>query len=120
MALRVERLQRDDVRARRDRVAGAVGVEAVAGDDARDVRAVAPVVVRLRVAVDEIHEVRDALALAVGDRQVIVPAGDARVDDRDADAGAVVSHQLLHRAGADRDRRAADEAVTPDDRDERS
>ena len=74
VALRVERLQRDDVRARRDRVAGAVGVEAVAGDDAGDVRAVAPVVVRLRVAVDEIHEVRDALTLAVRDGQVVVPA----------------------------------------------
>ena len=52
------------LRARRDRVARAVRVEAVAGDDAGDVRAVAPVVVGLRVAVDEIHELRDALALA--------------------------------------------------------
>ncbi len=52
----------------------------------------------------------DALALAVGDGQVVVPAGDARVDDRDANAGAVVAHQLLHRARADGHRGAADEA----------
>ena len=58
----------------RDGVARAVGVEAVAGDDAGDVRAVAPVVVRLRVAVDEVDEVRHALTLAIGDRQVVVPA----------------------------------------------
>ena len=71
----------------------------------------APVVVGLRVAVDEIHEVRDALALAIRHAQVVVPRGDARVDDRDADAGAVVAHQLLHGARADGDGRAADEAL---------
>ena len=36
-----------------------------------------------------------------------MPAGDAGVDDRHADAGAVVAPLLLGRAGAGRDRRAA-------------
>ena len=42
-----------------------------------------------------------------------MPARDARVDDRHADAGAVISPLLLRRAGADRDRRAV---VVPRDR----
>jgi hypothetical protein len=111
LPVRIERLQRNDVGAGRDRITRAISVEAVAGDDARDVRAVAPVVIRLRVAVDEIHEVRDALALAVRNRQVIVPGGDTRIDNRDAYAGAVVPHQLLHGACADGDGGAPDEAV---------
>ena len=69
----------------------AVRVVAVAGDDAGDVRAVAVVVVGLRAAVDEVDELRDALiAVRVAScvavlRQVVVPVGDAGVDDRDAD-----------------------------------
>ena len=38
--------------------------------------------------------------------QVVVPPRDARVDDRHADAGAVIAPLLLRRAGADRHRRA--------------
>ena len=74
----------------------AVRVVAVAGDDAGDVRAVAPVVVLRGAAVDEVDERGDALAAAVGDGQVVVPRRDARVDDRDADAGAGVT--VLQRA----------------------
>ena len=46
----VEHLQHDQVRAGRDARSRAARVEAVAGDDAGDVRAVAVVVVRRRVA----------------------------------------------------------------------
>ena len=100
-AVLIEDLQADEVRRRRDARVRADRVPAVAGDDAGDVRAVAVVVVRLRLVVDEVDEARHALAVdhlhlgraaAVG--QVVVPAGDARVDDRDADAGAVVAPLL--------------------------
>ncbi len=89
-------------------------VVAVAGDDAGDVRAVAVVVVGLRLVVDEVDKLCHALIVDRADlgrsalvAQVVVPASDARVDDRDADAGAVVAPLLLGGARADRDRRAA-------------
>ena len=61
LAVRVEHLQRDDIRIRRDTGLLAVRVVAVARDDAGDVRAVAVVVVRLSVAADEVDERGDAL-----------------------------------------------------------
>ena len=92
----VEHLQADQVRRRGDAGARAERVVAVAGDDPGDVRAVAVVVVRRGAAVDEVDERRDALAVLHPDSrrralvgQVVVPGGDARVDHRDADAGAV-------------------------------
>ncbi len=112
-AMLIEHLQADQVRRGRDARVRAVGVVAVAGDDSRDVRAVAVVVVGLQLVVDEVDEGRHALpgddtdarrVARVG--QVVVPAGDARVDDRHADAGAVITPLLLRRAGADRHRRA--------------
>ena len=111
-ALAVERLECDDVRARCDRVARPVRIEAVAGHDARDVGAVAPVVVGLRIAVHEVLKMRNALARAIGDAQVVVPRRDARIDDRDADAVAAISHQLLHRARPDGHGGAADEPLS--------
>ena len=60
-AVLVEHLQADEVRRRRDPGVRAVRVVAVAGDDARDVRAVAVVVVRLEAVVDEVDEGRHAL-----------------------------------------------------------
>ena len=113
-AVLVEHLQADQVRRRRDARVRAVRVVAVAGDDAGDVRPVAVVVVGLRQTVDEVDEAGHALAAddansrrAAAVAEVVVPAGDARVDDRHADAGAVIAPVLLRRAGADRDRGAA-------------
>ena len=110
LAVLVEHLEADEVGGRRDAGAGTVRVEAIAGDDAGDVRAVAVVVVRGGPVVDEVDEGRHALAVLVphGARardvgEVVVPAGHARVDDRDTDAGAVVAHRQLHGARADRD-----------------
>ena len=110
-AILIEHLQADDVGRRSDAGAGAVRVIAVAGDDARHVRAMPVVVVRRRQSVDEVDERRRPLAvhhahLAVGAliRHVVVQGGDAGVDDRDADAGAVVAVLLTDGAGADRHR----------------
>ena len=81
--------------ARRDARLLAVRVVAVAGDDAGDVRAVAVVVVRqARPLTKSTNFATRWLPYGksfdvVG--QVVVPARDARVDDRDADAGAVVA-----------------------------
>ena len=112
-AMLIENLQADEVRRRRDARVRAVRVVAVAGDDAGDVRAVAVVVVGLRLVVDEVDKPRHALIVDRADLaraalvvQVVVPASDTRVDDRDADAGAVVAPLLLGGARADRDRRA--------------
>ena len=102
LARGVQGLQRDDVRLRRNRTAIAVGVVAVAGDDAGDVRAVTPVVVLRGAIVDEVDKRGDALAAAVGHREVIVPGRDARVDHRDADAGAGVAILRVHVLRADR------------------
>ncbi len=113
-AVLIEDFQADQVRRRRDARVRAIRVVAVAGDDAGDVRPVAVVVVGLEAIVDEVDEAGHALAAddtnsrrvaAVG--EVVVPARDTRVDDRHADASAVIAPLLLRRAGADRDRRAA-------------
>ena len=112
-AVLVEHLQADEVRRRRDARVRAIRVVAVAGDDAGDVRAVAVVVVGLEAIVDEVDEAGHALATDHADLgrvalivQVVVPSRDTRVDDRHADAGAVIAPLLLRRAGADRHRRA--------------
>ncbi len=67
----------------------------------------AVVVVRQRAPVHEVHELRNALiAVRIHLRgfvgEVVVPGGDARVDHRDADAGAVDT-EALHDVGAYRD-----------------
>jgi hypothetical protein len=62
--------------------------------------AVAVVVVRSRVSVDEIDEPRHALRRARAP-QVVVPGGDARVDHCDADPGTVVAERLSNGEGAD-------------------
>ena len=112
-AVLIEHLQADQVRRRRDARVRAVRVVAVAGDDAGDVRPVAVVVVGLQAIVDEVDKARHALAVDHPDvarvaliAQVVVPARDTRVDDRHADAGAVIAPLLLRRAGADRYGRA--------------
>ena len=110
-ALAVERLERDQGGRRGDTGPGAVGVVTVAGDDAGDVRAVAPVVVAGVVAVDEVDELGDPLGGAAGVAQVVVVRRDARVDHRDADALAVEAHQGLDGPGADRNRLAADQRL---------
>ena len=48
-----------------------------------------------------VHEGADALTGAIGDRQVVVPRGDARVDHRDANAGAGITVLGMHVPGAD-------------------
>ena len=59
----IENLQAHDVRIGRDASTSTQGVEAVAGDDPRDVRAVTAVVVRRRPPVDEINKRGNALAV---------------------------------------------------------
>ena len=91
VTLLVEHLERDDGRARRDAAVQAGGVEAVAGDDAGDVRTVTVVVVRACAVVDEVDGVGHAKAARTGpaqEREVVV-AADTGVDDGDADARAV-------------------------------
>ena len=107
----VERLERDQGGRRGDAGPGPVRVVAVAGDDAGDVRAVAPVVVAGGAAVDEVDELGDPLGGAAGVAQVVVVRRDARVDHRDADALAVEAHQGLDGPGADGNRLAADEGL---------
>ena len=81
----------------------------VARNDTRHVRAVAVIVVRIRIAADEVGEVCDALAGAgpvkialVAVSEIVMPAGDARIDDRDADSGAVEAERAANDVGADR------------------
>ena len=93
-ALGVEHAQHQQIGAGRDARVAAIGVPAIACDDAGDVRAVAVPVVRARGAVHEVDEVHHALAhrpAAVVDllREVVVPRRDTRIDDCDADAAAV-------------------------------
>ncbi len=106
LAVLVEHLQRDERRARRHARLLAFGVVAVAENDARDVRPVTVVVVGKRLSVDEVDEFRHALiavcelaAAAGGRRQIVVPARDPGVDDRDADAFAAVPERLRRDVG---------------------
>ena len=99
----VQNLEHHQSRPGGDAGARAVGVGAIAGDDAGDVRAVPVVVVRLRLAADEVHELIDTLRrgrVRVG--EIVVPGGDAGIDHGDADPGAVISELLPHDIGADR------------------
>src|SRR5262245_8873552 len=88
------------MRARSDAGTSTVRVESVSGDDAGHVRPVAIVVVGIGTAAGEIDEAIDPLGPAV--REVVVPGAHARVDDGDADAGAVVAERLAYRARANR------------------
>ena len=78
----------------------AARIEAVAGDDAGDVCAVAIVVVR---GVEPVHEVDEMIdARSTSRRGEIVMRGrHTRVDDRDADTRPVVTQILPHDRGAD-------------------
>ena len=102
VAVAVEHLEDDQARARRDAAARAIRIVAVAGDDPGDVRAVAVVVVRERLEVDEVHEMDDAIGA-----EVVVPGGDAGVDDRDADARAVDAEVRARPASPRSSRRSA-------------
>src|SRR5262249_34519497 len=104
----------------------ATRVEAIAGDDARDMRSVSVVVVWLRLPVDEVDEPGDALIPEGIERrrtvgEVVVPRGDARVDDRNVHTGAGQAERLTDGASADRERRAVVEfrrgtiVVNPED-----
>ena len=110
VAVRVEHLERDQARLGGRARLLATRIVAVARDDAGDVRAVAVVVVGLRPAVHEVHELRHAL-IAVGIqhgrgvREVVVPRRDAGVDHGNADAGARKAEHLANHARADRHRR---------------
>ena len=76
--------------------APAAGIVAVAGEDAGDVRAVAVVVVRGRLEIDEVDEAGDAARA-----EIVVPVADARIDDGDADARAVEAQRVADPARAD-------------------
>ena len=102
-SLCVEHFQTHQARTRRHAAPRAVGVVAVAGDDARHVRAVTVLVNRLIRHPDprvrchrEVAEVNDARVrsrrVRAGQVQVVVPGRDSRIDHGDADpaAGQVV------------------------------
>ena len=101
----VEHSQHDEVGSRRDAGSRAVGVAAVARDDASHVRPVTVVVVRRRDAVDEVDKLPYALSDAV-DREVVVPARDPRIDHRNADPCPIDAQTLSDRHGADGQTRA--------------
>ena len=102
----VERLEHDEVGAGRDSPARPVRVEPAARDDPGDVRAVPVAVVRLRLVVDEVHELHDPIPV-----QVVVGPRDARVDDGDADTSSVDAEVLGDPPGADRGPRPLERAV---------
>ena len=97
----VQDLQHDEAGAGGDAAPLAARVIAVSGNDPRDVRSVAVVVVRCEQIAHEVDEVDDRAV-----PEVVVPVGDPRVDDRDAYAGAVEPEPLVHPPGADSRRRA--------------
>ena len=97
----VEHSQHDEVGSRRDAGSRAVRVAAVASDDASHVRTVTVLVVRRRHSVDEVDELRYALSDAV-DGEVVVPARDPRIDQRDADSCPIDAEALSDRHGASR------------------
>ena len=107
-AVGVEDLQRDQRRIGRHAGMTAERIMAVARDDAGHVRPVALVVVGSRAAVDEVDEGGNPLiAVGIHDRraarEIVVPGGDARIDDGHADAGAGEAQTLLHGTRAGRD-----------------
>src|SRR5437773_6627870 len=89
------------MRAGRDAHACAVGIESVAGDDARHVGAVSVIVIRDGATVDEIDELGDTLRAAAA-TQVVVPRCHSRVDDGDPDPRPVVAELLTDGLGSNR------------------
>jgi hypothetical protein len=90
----------------------AVGIEAIAGDDAGNVGTVTVVVVRLGPAVYEVFEVGDPLIpiriverRGWADREIVMKRGDARVDDCYTNPRTRETHQAAHEKVATRDRR---------------
>src|SRR5687768_4217177 len=81
----------------RDASQRAIRIVSVAGDDPGDVCAVAVAVMCYRQVIHKIHEADDAVW-----PEVVVPAGNAGIDDRDAYAGAVVAQLLVDPGGTDR------------------
>ena len=75
----------------------AVRVVAVARDDAGDVRAVAVVVVRLPTG----NSTKSTNCDDARGAEIVVPVGDAGIDDRDADAGAVEPEGFMDPVRAD-------------------
>jgi hypothetical protein len=69
---------------------------------------VAVVVVRLGLKVDEVDELHDTVSA-----QIVVSAGDARIDDGDADSSAVKAKILGHPACPRRRAGALERAVEP-------
>ena len=67
----IQNLQHDEAGGRSDTRSRAAGIEAIAGDDPGNVRAVAVVVVGLLLTLDEIHEANHARR-AVGIFEVVV------------------------------------------------
>ena len=107
-ALGVENLERDQCGIGRYPCMTTERIMPVSRDDAGDVRPMAQVVVRGGGAVDEIDERGDALVAERIQgrrraREIVVPPGDARVDDGDANTGAGEAEAPLNGARADRD-----------------
>ena len=105
----VEDAQRDDAGVWRGAGLEAARIEAVAGDDAGDVRAVAVSIVRRHAAVHKVDErlnplVAEGIERARPIGQVVMPARDTGVDDRDANARAREAERLLDGPRADRER----------------
>ncbi len=90
LALMIESLEHDEVRARRKSPSRAVRGLPAPRDDPRYVGAVAVPVVRLRTGSDEVREVHDTPVV-----QIVVCGSDARIYDRDADSRAVHPKVLL-------------------------
>jgi hypothetical protein len=88
LPLRVEHLEHRQPHAWRDAGPRAARIGAAARDDPGHVRPVPEVVVGVGAAGREVDEPFDALA-AVGAPEIVMPWCHARVDHRDADAGAV-------------------------------
>ena len=101
----VEHSQHDEMGSRRDAGSRAVGVAAVARDDASHVCPVTVAVVWRRDAVDEVDELPYALSDAV-DGEVVMPARDPRIDHRNADPCPIDAQTLSDSNGADGQTRA--------------
>ena len=100
-AVAVEHFEDDKIRGGGDASPRAVGIVSAAGDDSSDVRAVAVVVVRLRLILDEVGKMHDAIA-----GEIVVPRGDAGIDDRDANAGTIDPEVFANPLRANRRARA--------------
>ena len=92
----VQHLENDQACPGRHAASRSRRVVAAAGNDPGDMRAVTVVIVGLRHVRDEVGEVHDTISA-----QVVVPVGNARIDDRDADAGAVHTELVTDLGRAD-------------------